>query len=66
MQYQKIPLRQIRRQSIPYLAAAVILTTICFIPKSSQANDLNECMAGMMHQADDSMTIGDLRLECEK
>ncbi len=66
MQIQRIPLTQIHQQSISYLAVLVMLTTICFMPKSSQADDLNECMTGMMQQADDSMTIGQLRLTCEK
>lgn len=66
MQHQRIPLKQVHQQSISYLAAIVIIATICFMPNSSLANDLNECMTKMMQQADDSMTIGALRLDCEK
>jgi phospholipase A1 len=32
----------------------------------SQADDLTKCMTSTMQQADDSMTIGELRLQCQK
>jgi phospholipase A1 len=31
-----------------------------------QADDLSECMTEMLQQADDQMTIGELRLQCQK
>lgn len=35
-------------------------------PVLTQAADLADCMTKMMQQANDSMTIGDLRLQCQK
>ena len=35
-------------------------------PAITQADDLAECMTATMQQANDSMTIGELRLQCEK
>ena len=36
------------------------------IPATSKATDLEECMAKTMQQASDTMTIGELRLDCQK
>jgi len=36
------------------------------LPRISIASDLNTCMTEMIHQVSDSMTIGELRIECEK
>ena len=44
----------------------VLVAGLFMLPRTSIANDLNTCMTEMMHQVSDSMTIGDLRLECEK
>jgi len=37
-----------------------------FMPSASIASDLKSCMVEILDQADDSVTIGELRLECEK
>lgn len=43
-----------------------LVAGLFMLPRTSIANDLNTCMSEMMHQVSDSMTIGELRLECEK
>ena len=42
----------------------LVLTSIVAPP--SMAIDLKECMVDKMEQASDSMTIGQLRQECQK
>jgi phospholipase A1 len=53
-----------------YFAPCFIVLTgvfaVFFALPSAQADDLKECMTQMMDQMSDSMTIGDLRLECQK
>ncbi len=44
----------------------VLVAELFMLPRTCLANDLNTCMTEMMHQVSDSMTIGELRLECEK
>ncbi len=43
-----------------------VLAAGLFIPKKSMANDLEICITEMVLQVSDSMTIGELRSECEK
>ena len=44
----------------------IMATAFFMLPRTSIANDLKTCMAEMMHQVSESMTIGELRLDCEK
>lgn len=43
----------------------VLLCGLC-IPSSAVADDLSECLSEMAQKADDRMTIGELRRQCEK
>jgi len=43
-----------------------LLLTGIIAPNNATAGDLAECMTEKMLQANDSVTIGNLRLECEK
>ena len=43
-----------------------LMLAVIAAPQISRANDLTECMTTMMQQVDDSMTIAELRLQCEK
>ncbi|MGB3223069.1 MAG: phospholipase A [Desulforhopalus sp.] len=51
-----------------FLSGAVffLLFTVIGAPKVCLAIDLNKCMVEKMQQANDSITIGELRLECQK
>lgn len=45
----------------------IFFLSVClFKPGACIANDLKTCMAEMFDQVNDSVTIGELRLECEK
>ena len=48
------------------LSRAVALLGSLFLPGLGQADDLTECMTSRMQQVDDTMTIGELRLQCQK
>ena len=51
------------------LATGIIFCLLCagiIMPSNCMAVDLTECMTRKVLQASESMTIGDLRLECEK
>lgn len=43
-----------------------MLLSSLLLPGLGHADDLAECMTGRMRQADDSMTIGELRQQCQK
>jgi phospholipase A1 len=44
-----------------------LLAALCIVQSETvQASELDECMIRAMHTADDSMTIGAMRLQCEK
>lgn len=45
---------------------SVLAAGLSALPVSGIANDLKTCMTEMVHQVNDSMTIAELRLECEK
>lgn len=45
---------------------AVVLLGSLLLSGLGQASDLTECMTDRMQQADDNMTIGELRLQCQK
>lgn len=66
MNLQKLRKKQAHHEGLSCLAIVVMVATIFYMPESSLADELGDCMTGMMQQAEDSMTIGDLRLECEK
>jgi len=44
----------------------LLVAGLYMLPITSTASDLNSCMTEMIHQISDSMTIGELRFECEK
>ena len=46
--------------------AAIILLGGLVVPGIGQADELTECMADRMQQVDDTMTIAELRLQCQK
>jgi len=48
------------------LPPAVILLGSLLLPGLGQADDLVDCMTNRMQQVDASMTIGELRLQCQK
>lgn len=49
-----------------YCTLFCLLLTGLSLPEASSANELADCMTEMMLQANDSTTIGDLRLQCQK
>ncbi|MBU1233679.1 MAG: phospholipase A [Proteobacteria bacterium] len=42
------------------------MLSVIAVPAITQADDLADCMTAMMKEANDSMTIGELRLQCER
>ena len=48
------------------LYAALLLAACTFQGQTGSASDLNDCISQAVQTADDSTTIGDLRLQCEK
>ena len=44
----------------------ILSAALFMLPRTSSANDLKTCMTEMLDQVSDSMTIAELRLECEK
>ena len=66
MKHKKNPEKQGRRQCNLRLGVLVLLLIGFFISPTSFANDMSECMTDMMQHADDSTTIGVLRLQCQK
>ena len=44
----------------------LLSTALFMLPRVSTANDLKTCMTEMLEQVSDSMTIAELRLECQK
>ena len=44
----------------------IMAAGLLILPKTSFADDLKTCMTEMLDQVDDSVTIGELRLKCEK
>jgi len=44
----------------------ILSAALFMLPGTSSANDLKTCMTEMLDQVSDSMTIAELRLECEK
>ena len=54
------------KRTILSLAIFCLLPSWTSAPQVCKAVDLGECMTAKMQQASDSMTIGELRLACEK
>ena len=48
------------------LTLGAVLAGCLLVPGPGQADDLTECMTNRMQQVDDTMTVGELRLECQK
>lgn len=44
----------------------LLSTALFMLPSASTANDIKTCMTEMLEQVTDSMTIAELRLECQK
>lgn len=44
----------------------IVVAGLLVLPRTSVADDLKTCMTEMFDQANDAMTKGELRLECEK
>ena len=53
-------------QKMTCIVTLVLLAIGFFSPANSIADEQGECMKTMIQQADDSMTIGELRLLCEE
>lgn len=54
------------RQMCARIQASTALLGTLLITGVAQAADLTECMTNRMQQANDEMTIGELRLQCQK
>ncbi len=54
------------QQNMTCFVIAVLLAIGFFSPKKLIADEKSECMTTVIQQADNSMTIGELRLLCEK
>ena len=48
------------------LTLGAVLAGCLLMPGPGQADDLTECMINRMQQVDDTMTVGELRLKCQK
>jgi hypothetical protein len=47
------------------MPVAILLGSLT-LPGLVQADDVAQCMADRLHQADDGMTVGELRLQCQE
>jgi hypothetical protein len=54
------------RRLLNRLGVITLLLGGILLPASGRGDDLTDCMTGMMQQADDEMTIGDLRRLCRE
>jgi len=61
-QFFKIPSRRL----LARLGVLTLLLGGILLPGSGRGDDLTDCMTGMMPQADDEMTIGELRRLCRE
>jgi len=64
LKYSESEIKQPGRIFTRYSALFVILLTGFTLPGFSHADDVAECMAGMIGQVSDSTTIGELRAKC--
>ncbi len=65
MQFHKTPRQQYNRQSLSFLAKGILLAGMSLLPQSVLADEMGECVSKMTQQADDSVTMGAIRLECK-
>ena len=59
-------MRNLVLQNGKIVSIFIMATAFFMLPRTSIANDLKTCMTEMLYQVSDSLTIAELRLECEK
>ncbi len=66
MQYYRSTLQQVHQKTLSFLAKGLMLASVSLLPLSAAADEMNACVSQKTQQADDSVTMGEIRQECKK